>query len=105
MGQPIPLRPDYDASGLRRIARASDDAGEVRRLLALAVIYDGSSRTEAAEAGGVSLQVVRDWVLRFNAQGPDGLIDRGAWAAVASERQASCRAGVDGEERSDPCRA
>ena len=37
-----------------------------------------ASRTEAAEVGGVTLQVVRDWVLRFNAHGPDGLIDRKA---------------------------
>ena len=75
---PIPLRPDYDAARLRRIARESEDADQVRRLLALAVIYDGGSRTEAAEVGGVTLQVVRDWVLRFNAHGPEGLIDRKA---------------------------
>ena len=78
MRQPIALRPDYDATRLRRIARESEDADQVRRLLALAVIYDGSSRTEAAEVGGVGLQVVRDWVLRFNAHGPDGLVDRKA---------------------------
>jgi transposase len=78
MRLPIPLRPDYNAPRLRRIARGSEDAGQVRRLLALAVIYDGGSRTEAAEVGGVTLQVVRDWVLRFNDHGPDGLIDRRA---------------------------
>jgi hypothetical protein len=78
MRQPIPLRADYHALRLRRIARGSDDADQVRRLLALAVIYDGGSRTEAAEVGGVTLQLVRDWVLRFNEQGPEGLIDRKA---------------------------
>ena len=78
MRKPIPLRPDYDAAGLRRIARASEDADQVRRLLALAVIYDGGNRTLAAEVGGVTLQIVRDWVLRFNALGPAGLIDRKA---------------------------
>ncbi len=72
MGQPIALRQDYDAARLRRICRESDDANQVRRLLALAMIYEGGSRTEAAEAGGVTLQVVRDWVLRFNAHGPEG---------------------------------
>ena len=41
----------------------------------MAAIYDGASRTEAAMMGGVTLQVVRDWVLRFNARGPDGLIN------------------------------
>ena len=78
MGQAIALRPDYDATQLRWLARESEDADQVRRLLALAVIYDGGSRTEAAEAGGVTLQVVRDWVLRFNTHGPEGLIDRKA---------------------------
>ena len=67
------LRCDAAAS-----ARESEDADQVRRLLALAVIYEGGSRTEAAEVGGVTLQVVRDWVLRFNAHGPEGLIDRKA---------------------------
>ena len=78
MRKPIPLRLDYDAALLRRIARGVADAVQVRRLLALAMIYDGGSRTQAAAAGGVTLQVVRDWALRFNAQGPEGLIDRKA---------------------------
>src|ERR1700727_3531103 len=76
MRQPIALRPDYDAALLRRLARESQDPDQVRRLMTLAMIYDGASRTQAAEAGGVTLQVVRDWVLRFNARGPAGLIDR-----------------------------
>jgi putative transposase len=72
------LREDFDARRLRRLARRSGNADQVRRLLALALIYDGSSRTDAAAAGGVTVQVVRDWVVRFNAEGPDGLIDRKA---------------------------
>ena len=76
MRQPIALRPDYDAALLRRLARESQDPDQVRRLMTLAMIYDGASRTQAAKAGGVTLQVVRDWVLRFNARGPAGLIDR-----------------------------
>ena len=78
MRKPIPLRPDYGAAELRRIAREGEDADQVRRPLALAMIYDGGSRTQAAGVGGVTLQVVRDWVLRFNAHGPEGLIDRKA---------------------------
>ncbi len=78
MRQPIALRPDYDAVLLRGIARESEDPGQVRRLMTLAMIYDGASRTAAAKAGCVTLQVVRDWVLRFNADGPAGLIDRKA---------------------------
>ena len=75
MGAPIPLRDDYDALMLRRLARLSSNAGQTRRLLALAVIYDGGSRGAAAALGGVTVQIIRDWVLRFNAKGPDGLID------------------------------
>jgi hypothetical protein len=78
MRKAIPLRLDHDAVGLRGLARASEDADQVRRLLALALIYDGGSRTQAAAAAGVTLQVVCDWVLRFNAHGPGGLIDRTA---------------------------
>ena len=80
---PIPLRPDFEATRLRDAARASKDGHQVRRLLALASIYDGASRTEAATIGGVTLQIVRDWVLRFNAHGPDGLVDRKAPGKVA----------------------
>lgn len=75
---PIPLRADYDAAQLRRIARDSADADQVRRLLALAAIYEGASRTAGAAIGGVTLQVIRDWVLRFNAAGPEGLKTRKA---------------------------
>jgi transposase len=71
----IPLRSDFDASQLRAVARKTKNAPQARRLLALAAIYEGASRTEAARIGGVTLQIVRDWVLKFNAQGPDGLID------------------------------
>ena len=69
------LRSDFDASDLRVLARASKDAGQARRLLALAMIYEGGTRTEAAKIGGVTLQIVRDWVVKFNARGPAGLID------------------------------
>ncbi len=75
MGRAIALRDDFDGPELRRLAKASKDAGQSRRLLALAEIYDGGRRTDAARLGDVGLQVVRDWVLRFNANGPDGLID------------------------------
>jgi hypothetical protein len=75
---PIPLRPDHDAARIRLAARDSKDANEVRRLLALASIYDGATRAAAAEIGGVTRQIVRDWVLRFNASGPQGLVDRKA---------------------------
>ena len=75
MGRAIALREDFDGSGLRRLAKGSKDAGQSRRLLALAEVYDGGRRTDAARVGAVGLQVIRDWVLRFNAKGPEGLID------------------------------
>jgi hypothetical protein len=75
VAMPIPLSPAYDASRLRAAARMSKDAGQTRRLMALAAIYDGATRTEAAAMGGVTVQIVRDWVLKLNARGPDGLID------------------------------
>ena len=73
---PIALRSDFDAEKVRSGAKRSKDGPRARRLLALAAIYEGASRGEAAKIGGVTLQIVRDWVLKFNAHGPDGLIDR-----------------------------
>jgi transposase len=74
----IALRSDFDAPELRAAARGAKSGSQTRRLLALAAIYEGCSRSEAAKIGGVTLQIVRDWVVRFNAEGPDGLIDRTA---------------------------
>ncbi len=78
MTRPVPLRADFDAAILRRLARRSQEVAQARRLLALAAIYDGCTRSEAARLGHVTRQIVRDWVIRFNAEGPDGLRDRKA---------------------------
>lgn len=75
MAAAIALRGDYKSGQLRELARQSEDADQVRRLLALALVYDGGSRSEGARAGGVGLQTFRDWVLRFNAAGPAGLVN------------------------------
>ena len=75
MSIPVLLRSDFEAATVRRIAKATKNAAQGRRLLALAEIYDGGTRTDAARIGGVGLQTLRDWVLAFNAEGPDGLID------------------------------
>ena len=74
MAAAVPLRSDFDAAQLRSLAKRSRDPDQTRRLLALAAIDDGASRTEAAQIGCVTLQIVRDWVLRFNAKGPEGLL-------------------------------
>lgn len=76
MGAAVKLRADFDGPSLRALAKRSRNGAQARRLLALAEIYDGARRTDAARLGGVGLQIVRDWVIRFNAEGPDGLIDR-----------------------------
>ena len=72
---PIPLRADFDVDTVRAAAKRSKDGPQARRLLALSAIYEGATRTEAAKIGGVSLQIVRDWVLKFNAR-TGRLIDR-----------------------------
>ena len=58
----IALRSDFNAVAVRSFAKKSKDGPQARRLLALAAIYEGASRTEAAKIGGVTLQIVRDWV-------------------------------------------
>ncbi len=75
MAVSVPLRPEFDAAALRTLAKQSRDPDQTRPLLALAAIYEGAPRTAAARIGCVTLQSVRDWVLRFNAQGPAGLIN------------------------------
>ena len=78
MSSALQLRSDFDAARVRHAAQQSKDCQQVRRLHAIAAIYDGATRSEAAKIGGVTLQVVRDWVLKFNGEGPTGLIDRKA---------------------------
>lgn len=73
MGSAVPLRSDYSAKELRRLARQCSDNRQIRRLLALAAVCDGMNRTEAARVGGMDRQTLRDWVHRFNELGPDGL--------------------------------
>ena len=100
MGRAVALRDDFNGSDLRRLAKGSKDAGQSRRLLALAEIYDGGKRCDAARIGDVGLQVIRDWVLRFNTKGPDGLIDGKAWGQPSKlnneHRQALARIVEDG---------
>ena len=91
----IGLRADWDAERVRRAARLATDAGQVRRLLSIAAIYDGMSRAEAARLSGMDRQTLRDWVHRFNAEGPSGLIDRkapGAAPRLTGEQEAELAA-------------
>ena len=98
MSAPVPLRSDFYAALLRKLARGSRDPDQTRRLLALAEIYDGSSRSDAARTGGVGLQIVRDWVVRFNAKGPDGLLNGkapGARSILDDSRRRALRQAVE----------
>src|SRR3954467_9154126 len=71
----IRLRTDFSADELRRLAAATKNANQSRRLLSIAAVLDGMSRTDAARIGGMDRQTLRDWVHRFNERGPDGLKD------------------------------
>jgi transposase len=75
MGQAIAVRQDFTAAELRRLATRTKDVAQARRLLAIAAILDGAARAEAARIGGMDRQTLRDWVIRFNEQGPEGLIN------------------------------
>ncbi len=100
MTRAIPLRTDFNATDLRRLSRCSSNSKQTRRLLALALIYDGSSRLEAADHANVDVQSIRDWVLRFNDEGPEGLIDRKSTGTPprlnAAQRTALARVVEDG---------
>jgi ABC-type nickel/cobalt efflux system permease component RcnA len=90
MGTAIAVLRDYSSRELRRLATRVKDARQARRLLAIAAVLDGSSREEAAKIGGMDRQTLRDWVIRFNEEGPDGLV---AQAKVAPVSIAQCCAG------------
>jgi transposase len=75
MGQAVAVRTDFTTGEVRRFARRAKDSAQARRLLAIAAVLDGASREEAAKIGGMDRQTLRDWVIRFNEQGPGGLIN------------------------------
>ena len=104
MAAAIEPRADYGADDLRRLAKAGRDARQTRRLLALAAIRDGGSRREAARVGGVSVQIVRDWVLRLDAEGPGGLVHRkapGQPPLLNAEHRAAPAAAVEAGPKPD----
>jgi transposase len=72
----LEIRKDRTPTVLRKLAKAEGDARVARRMLAIANALDGMSRKGAAEAAGMDRQTLRDWVLRYNEHGIDGLADR-----------------------------
>ena len=91
MGRTIAVRTDYRSGDVRRIAQRVKNAAQARRLLAIATVLDGAARQEAAKIGGMDRQTLRDWVIRFNEQRPDGLINKvspGAPGKLTNEHKA-----------------
>ena len=87
----VSVRTDFSAGELRRLAAATKNANQSRRLLSLAAVLDGMNRTEAARIGGMDRQTLRDWVHRFNEHGPEGLKDswsKGNPPRLSAEQQA-----------------
>jgi transposase len=90
-------RTELSAADLRREAARSSDADAARRMLALALVLDGRSRTEAAALCGMDRQTLRDWVHRYNAEGLAGLCNRlppGPPSKLTAEQQAEVAAWV-----------
>jgi len=98
-------RPDHTAAELRVRAAKCNDADQARRLLAIALIVDGASRRDAARLTGMDRQTLRDWVLRYNADGIEGLLSRkppGASARLTEAQQVQLRQWVtDGPNPED----
>ncbi len=69
-------RTDMSAADLRAAARASADAKQASRILAIAMVLDGLSREKAARLCGMDRQTLCDWVHRYNEEGLEGLADR-----------------------------
>ena len=87
-------RTNHTASDLRACAAKCDDANQARRLLAIALVLDGASREDAARLTGMDRQTLRDWVLRYNVDGINGLSSRkppGAAAKLSKEQWAELR--------------
>lgn len=94
----VPLRTDFSARKLRRLAKQSWNNNQNRRLLSLAVVLDGMSRDDAARIGGMDRQTLRDWVHRFNTGGPEALLDawtNGPTARLSLEQKSELAALVD----------
>lgn len=91
-------RLDLSAHELRREAARTKDAAAARRMLAIALVLEGSSRAEAAETCGMDRQSLRDWVHRYNGEGVAGLSNRkspGAKPRLTGEQAAALAALVE----------
>ena len=93
------IRRDRSAADLRQAAARTQDAKVARRMLAIALVLEGSSRTAAAQSCAMDRQTLRDWVHRYNADGPDGLSDQprrhGPKPRLSAEQQAAVEEWVE----------
>ena len=98
MVAPIELkRRDVPASDLRRFARQLKTGREACRVLAIAMVLEGATRSEAAAANGMDAQTLRDWVIRYNEAGVAGLRDgarRGRPPALSAAQMTALKAAV-----------
>ena len=88
------MRTDYTSAELRALSGRCPDGAQVRRILALALVLDGHSRTEAASLSGMDRQTLRDWVHRYNDFGLEGLKSRlspGRAPALSPQQMAELR--------------
>lgn len=95
MGAPLGItRREYTSAELRGLSGRCSDGAQVRRVLAVALVLDGYSRTEAAGLNGMDRQTLRDWVHRYNALGVEGLKSRhspGPPPALSEQQMAELR--------------
>ena len=75
-------RVQYGADELRELAVKSCDTAVARRLLAIAMVLEGASRSDAARQAGMDRQTLRDWAHRYNEEGVAGLASRKAPGAA-----------------------
>ena len=69
------IRTKLGAAELRALVRRDTPLWAAARFYAIAHVLDGKSRTEAARLCGMDRQALRDAVVRFNAEGVDGMAD------------------------------
>lgn len=71
----LQIRDDLSPCELRRLARR-ERGRTAARMYAIANALDGMNRAEAARSAGMERQALRDAVVRYNAEGLSGLVDR-----------------------------
>ena len=72
----LAIRRDRTPVVLRKWARQTSDPRAASRAFAIANALEGMSRAESARLAGIERQALRDAVVRYNAEGVDGLSDR-----------------------------